>query len=107
MTDGEEFTFTTTFTSAMLTHVSNPLSRVETNVYDSGASSHMSPVHDWFTTFIAITPKPIKAANQTLFIATAMGKLWVSIPDGKSTTMITLKGILYCPDLAFMLVLLT
>src|SRR5882724_11401194 len=31
-TGGEEFTFTTTFTGATLTHVSNPLARIETNV---------------------------------------------------------------------------
>src|SRR5882724_1804607 len=85
-TCGEEFTFTTTFTGATLTHVSNPLARVETNVNNSDTFSHMSPAHDQFTTFMAITPKPIKAANQTLFVAKAMGKLWVSIPSGKSTT---------------------
>jgi len=53
-TGGEEFAFTTTFVSATLTRNSNPLARVETDVYDSGASSHMSPTHNWFTTFTAI-----------------------------------------------------
>ena len=106
-TGGEEFAFTTTFVGAMLTHNSNPLARVETNVYDSGVSSHMSPTCNQFTTFTAITPKPIKAADQTLFIATAMGELWVSIPNGKSTMAITLKDVLYCLDLAFTLISLT
>ena len=100
-TGGEEFTFTTMFAGATLTCTSNPLSRVKTNVYDSGASSHMSPVCDQFTTFTAITPKPIKAADQMLFITTAMGELWVCIPNGNTTMA---EDVLYCPDLAFMLV---
>ena len=104
VTGGEEFAFTTTFTGATLTHDSNPQARVKTDIYNSGASSHMSPAHDWFTTFMAITPKPIKATDQTLFGAMAMGKLWVSIPNGKTTMSITLKDVLYCPDLAFTLI---
>ena len=106
-TGGDKFAFTTTFVSAVLTCDGNPLAKLETDVYDSGASSHMSPARDRFTSFMAITPKPIKAADQTIFIATAMGDLRVSIPNGTSMTAITLKGALYCPDLAFTLVLLT
>ena len=104
MTGGEEFMFTTTFTSAMLTHDSNPHARVETDVYNSGTSPHMSPTHDQFTTFRPITPKPIKAADQTLFVATAMGKLWVCIPNDNTTMAVTLKNVLYCPNLTFTLI---
>jgi len=103
-TGGEEFAFTTTFAGVMLTCTSNPLSRVETDIYDSDASSHMSPMRDWFTTFMAIAPKPIKAADQMLFIATAMGKLWVCIPNGNTTMAVTLKNVLYCPNLTFTLI---
>ena len=66
----------------------------------------MSPTHDRFTTFMTITSKPIKATDQTLFVAMAIGQLWVTIPNDKTTMSITLKDILYCPDLAFTLVLL-
>ena len=106
-TGGEEFAFTTTFAGAVLTRDGNPLARLKTDVYDSSASSHMSPACNRFTSFTAITPKPIKAADQTIFITTAMGELQVSIPNGTSTTAITLKGALYCLDLAFTLVSLT
>ena len=106
-TGGNKFAFTTTFIGAVLTRDSNPLAKLETDVYDSGASSHMSPARDHFTSFMAITPKPIKAADQTIFIATAMGDLWISIPNGMSMTAITLKGVLYFPELAFTLVSLT
>ena len=99
-TGSNKFAFTTTFISAVLTHNGNPLAKLETGVYDSSASSHC-PLH------AAITPKPIKAADQTIFVATAMGDLQVSIPNGTSMTAITLKGVLYCPDLAFTLVSLT
>jgi len=41
-TGGKEFTFTTTFAGATLTQVSNPLARVKTDIYNSGASSHVT-----------------------------------------------------------------
>ena len=64
-TGREEFGFTTTFASAMLTHDSSPLTRAKTDVYDSGTSSHMSPVPNQFTSLTTIMPKPIKATDQT------------------------------------------
>ena len=105
-TSSEEFTFTTTFSGSMLACDSIHLSKVETYVYDSGMSSHMSPAHDWFIIFQAIIPNPIKAADQMLFVTTVIGELWVSILNDKSTMAIYLKGVLYCLDLAFMLILL-
>ena len=42
-TGSNKFAFTTTFVSAVLTHNGNPLAKLETDVYDSSASSHMSP----------------------------------------------------------------
>ena len=56
---------------------------------------------------MVITPKPIKAVDQTIFVATAMGDLRVSILNGASMTAVTLKGALYFPDLVFTLVSLT
>ena len=53
---------------------------------------------------MAVTHKPIKAADQTLFIATAIGGLWVSSPNDNSTMEIILKDVLYCQDLVFTLV---
>ena len=40
---GEEFTFTMTFTGTTLTQTNKLLSKSEIDVYDSGASAHMSP----------------------------------------------------------------
>ena len=43
-TEGEEFAFMTMFDGAMLACNASPLVELEVDVYDSGASSHMSPV---------------------------------------------------------------
>jgi Pol polyprotein, beta-barrel domain len=45
--------------------------------------------------------------DKTVFKATGMGNMRLGIPDGKTTTHITLKDVLYCPDLAFTLISLT
>jgi len=42
-TEGKVFAFTTTFTRATLACNRSPLAELEVDVYDSGASSHMSP----------------------------------------------------------------
>jgi len=40
-TGGEEFAFTTTFASASMAHDNSPPTMAKTDVYDSGASTHM------------------------------------------------------------------
>ena len=39
-------------------------------LYDSGASQHLSPYHKHFVNFVDITPKPITAADKRTFNAT-------------------------------------
>ena len=107
ITEGEEIAFTTTFAGAMLAHNGSPLAKLEVNVYNCGASSDMSPAHKCFVLLTKILPCTIKAANQTLFTTTAMGKLWVSISNKNGTQKITQWEVLYCPNLAFTLVLLS
>src|SRR6266481_4901695 len=106
-TGGEEFAFTTTFAGAMLARDSNPPTAVETDVYDSGASTHMSPTRERFLSLKTMPSKPIKAADKVIFHATVMGDMRVPIPNGKKTSYVTLKDVLYCPDLAFTLVSLS
>ena len=71
-----------------------------TELYDSGATRHMSPSHERFTTYRRIEPIPIKAANKGVFYAVGTGDLRVEVPDGESSTPITLKDVLYAPDLS-------
>ena len=106
-TEGEKFAFTTKFARATLAHNKSPIAKLEVNRYDSSASSHMSPTRRCFVSLTQISPSQIKAADQTLFTATAMGKLQVSIPNEKGSQSITLGDILYCLDLAYTLISLS
>ena len=98
-TGSEEFAFTMIFAGATLACNTNPLSNLKVDVYDSGTSSHMSPNHACFISMKEIPLKPIKAADQTLFTATAIGDLHLSIPNRKTSRDVTLKQVLYCLDL--------
>ena len=60
-----------------------------------------------FTNFREIEPKPVKAVDKAIFMATGIGSLVISIPSGSKSTNVTLKDVLYCPDLVFTLVSLT
>ena len=104
--EGEEFALTTMFAGAMLACNGSPLSKLEVNINDSGASSHMSPAQKCFISLTQIPLQQIKATDQTLSIATAMGELQISILNEKKLQNITLWQVLYCPDLSFTLVLL-
>jgi len=105
--EGEKFSFTTTFARATLSCNGSPLSKLEVDIYDSSGSSHMMPARQCFVLLTQIPPRQIKAADQTLFTATAMGELRISIPNEKGPQKITLCEVLYCPDLAFTLVSLS
>ena len=67
----------------------------------------MSPARKCFVSLTQIPAHIIKAADQTLFTATAMGELRVSIPNEKGPKKVTLREVLYCPYLAFTLMSLS
>ena len=106
-TESEEFAFTTTFAGNTLVLGTSLLVGQEINVYDSGASGHMLLSQHHFTTFREIAPCAINTADKTIFQATGIGNMRISIPNGKMTMHVTLKNVPYCPDLAFTLVSLT
>ncbi|KZT63075.1 hypothetical protein DAEQUDRAFT_645567, partial [Daedalea quercina L-15889] len=54
------------------------------DLYDSGASDHMSPYRDAFLTFRETVPRSLNAANQQMFQATGVGDMVVNIPNGSS-----------------------
>jgi transposase InsO family protein len=74
-------------------------SKTEPELYDSGASRHMSPFQHRFTNLRSIPPRPITAANNRVFYATGLGNLEIDVPNGSSSTRITLKDALYAPDM--------
>jgi Pol polyprotein, beta-barrel domain len=105
--EGEGFAFTTMFPRTTLALGMSQLMGREVDVYDLGASGHMSPNRHRFTTFKEITPRTINAVDKTIFKAVGVGNMRIGIPNGKTTTYITLRGVLNCPDLAFTLISLT
>jgi hypothetical protein len=68
-------------------------------LYDSGASRHMTPLRNRFTTYQEIMPHPIIAADKRVFYTIGIGDVIIDVPNGKSSTQITLKDILHAPDM--------
>jgi hypothetical protein len=96
--------YTTTVTCATLVNAAGADEGVETDLYDSGASRHMSPYRHRFENYVSIAPKSITAADKRLFQAIGKGDLRIKIPNGKTTTSMLLKDVLYSPDLGLTLI---
>ena len=94
----------TSFDAAMLVNVEGNVEGIQTELYDSGASCHMSPYRDHFENYVPIAPKSITAADKRYFQAIGKGDLQIKIPNGPSTTTILLKDVLHCPDMGLTLV---
>jgi transposase InsO family protein len=77
---------------------------VETELYDSGASRHMSPFRDRFVSYKTIPPRAITAADKRVFYAIGVGDLKVEVPNGKSTTSVLLRDALHAPDMGLTIV---
>jgi hypothetical protein len=73
--------------------------RPEVELHDSGASQHMSPFLHRFTNLRSIPPRTITAASSRVFYAIGTGDLKIDVPNGASSTPITLKDTLYAPDM--------
>ncbi|KAI0711737.1 hypothetical protein C8Q76DRAFT_622877, partial [Earliella scabrosa] len=54
------------------------------DLYDSGATHHMSPFREDFTSFTEIPARPLNAANQQQFNAMGVGKMTVPVPNAPS-----------------------
>ena len=77
---------------------------VEIELYDSGASRHMSPFIHRFTNYRSIPPRPITAANKRTFYAIGTGDLQIDVPNGQGTTPVTLRDTLHAPEMALTIV---
>src|SRR5258707_5099699 len=74
--------------------------KVQTELYDSGASRHMSPNRKQFVTYREIPARPITAANNKVFHAIGMVDLKINVPNGKKSTEVLLKNSQPQPDIA-------
>jgi len=100
------FNVTTSFSIAdIVPGPTDPSERVE--IYDSGASCHMSPYIEAFTDFTFIEPKPISAADNRTFEAVGKGSIQVKIPNDDGFTTVILRDVLYAPTIGFTLVSLS
>ncbi len=90
---------TTTFDSAALGK-----SSIEIELFDSGASRHMSGYHHHFINFVEIQPKPITAADKRQFFANGKGDMYLEVLNGNGHSRILLRDILYSPIMGITLV---
>ena len=74
------------------------------DLYDTGASHHMSPCHEDFITFQATQPYTLSAANQQPFLAHGFGDMEIRVPVNGTYSKITLTHVLYTPTVGFNLV---
>ena len=95
---------TTTFAAAALTGQGQGSSAVDTDLFDSGASRHMSGQCHCFINFVKIEPRPITAADSRKFNVIGKGSLYLELPNGKKTSKILLKEVLYAPCMGVTLV---
>ena len=58
------------------------IQNAEVDLYDSGASCHMSGFHHKFVDIIKIESIPITAADKRTFKATGKGKMLIHLPNG-------------------------
>ena len=64
----------------------------------------MSPNREQFSEFRTIAPKGVKVADKMIFMATGIEHIKIDIPNGRDSTTVTLKDMLYCPNLGYTLV---
>ena len=78
--------------------------RTTSELYDSGASRHMSPLREQFVSYREIAPRAIAAADKRVFYAVGCGDLRIEVPNGESRTPIILKDVLHAPDMGVTIV---
>ncbi|KAJ3476296.1 hypothetical protein NLI96_g11256 [Meripilus lineatus] len=71
-----------------------------TEIYDSGATMHMSPYKDNFIAYQEFThPRKIRTANNAGVDAPGIGTLRIDVPNGDKTTTLYLTDTLYSPHI--------
>jgi hypothetical protein len=73
--EADEWAFATMLVGQASPQAASPQKGSEVDVYNSGASSHMSPNRHRFMKFREIPPYPIAAADKAIFNATSIGDM--------------------------------
>ena len=76
------------------------------SIVDSGTSRHFSPERSKFLNYEEFSnSEPIRAVDGRTFSALGKGDLKIYLPNGsQKPTLITLKNVLYSPNMAFTLI---
>ena len=93
----------TTLTGAVITGTAETR-KAESDLYDSGASRHMTPFHHRLINFTTIESRPIQAADKRTFHAIGKGDMHIEIPNEGRTTTILLKDVLYAPNMGLTII---
>ncbi|CDO77251.1 hypothetical protein BN946_scf184753.g1 [Trametes cinnabarina] len=75
--------------------VSTPAASSEPFLFDSGASTHVSPLRSDFTTLTPISPHGIRGVNGSIIYAVGIGQIHLTVGRGKR---LTLEHALYVPN---------
>ncbi|KAF8178775.1 hypothetical protein K438DRAFT_2178231, partial [Mycena galopus ATCC 62051] len=91
--NNEEPIGATSFTSQTLVAAAvTTTPEYELEIYDSGATQHMTPSRHRLTNYRAIEPRGIVAADNKEFQALGMGEMYVQVPNGRNkSTRVLLK----------------
>jgi hypothetical protein len=88
--------------TANITGSTNESIKVE--LYNSGATQHISPYKEDFKALTSIPPKTLSAANKQCFDATAKRTLFINVPNGETMSKLKLTKVSYSPKVRYTLV---
>ena len=78
--------------------------RGASELYDSGASRHMSPYRERFVSYQSIPLRAITTTDKRIFYAIGTRDLQIKVPNGTSTTSVLLRDALHAPDMGITIV---
>jgi hypothetical protein len=83
--ESEEAAYTSTFDLGMLSQDGLRSKLIDIELFDSGASRHMSGHQRRFINFTKIEAQPITAADKRSFDAIGKGDMYIDVPKGNGT----------------------
>jgi hypothetical protein len=95
---------TSKYDSAFVAGVTGSSDR-NTEIYDSGASRHITPCKEKLINYESIVPRDFKSANNGNFQAIGKGDMLLKVPGPRNTTLeVLLKDVLYSPRVGVTLI---
>jgi hypothetical protein len=102
--DKEDAPLTTRYGYAFIAGVTGSSDR-NTEIYDSGASRHITPCKERLLNYQSIAPRDFKSADDGKFQAIGKGDMLLKVPSPRNTTLeVLLKDVLYSPRVGVTLI---